>query len=104
VRVRVLAGQKTGAARRAERGGDKGASEMNAFAREAIDVGRLHEGMSGKPEIIPTLVIHQNENNIRTRWACVCTGRNRAKKSAEDEPVKSGNRHRTAMLLRPELA
>ena len=78
VRVGVLASQKRGAARRAERRRGKRVQESRALARQPIDGWRLDERMAGKSEVIPAGVVDQDDEDVGTGRVCRRLLRNRA--------------------------
>jgi hypothetical protein len=70
-RVRVLPGEKAGAARRAERRGGEEVGEQRAFSRQPVEVGRRGEPVPRHAERIPTLIIGDDEDDIRPARLCV---------------------------------
>jgi len=100
----VLAGQETGAAGRAEWGSDKRIVETHAFMGNAVNVWRLDEGMPCKAQIVPALIIHQDEHDVGTANCVLGVRTEYANNQDQQCPAKSGKWHRTRMLISPELS
>src|SRR5437764_1369929 len=83
--VRILAGEKTGAAGRTKRRGDKGAIKTNSFASDAVNIRRFNKGMSRVTEVIPALIVHQDENDVRPIRFRIGEWRGRRKENTWDE-------------------
>ncbi len=62
----VQAGQDRGAARRADRGGDESVAEAQAVVGQLVDRRRLQDRVSRAAERIVTLVIDQQEQDVRS--------------------------------------
>ena len=75
VGVRVLAGEKSRPAGRAERRRSECVREPGSFARESVDIRRVNERMANNPRLIPSHVIDENHDDVR--WARLCTANSR---------------------------
>ncbi len=64
VRAGVLPGQEAGTRRRAQRRGDETVPEQRPFAREPIDIRRLHHRMAGGAKLVPPQVVHEDEDDV----------------------------------------
>ena len=69
VGVRILAGEKAGARRRAERSGHKRVAEHRSFFADPVDVGRLDKWMTGNTQLVPPQVVNQDEHDVGPRVA-----------------------------------
>ena len=61
----IASGQKAGAGRAAQRGGDKGVREPNTFGRQSIHVRRLEARIAGTTHGIEAVVIREDEYEVR---------------------------------------
>ena len=61
----ILAGEQAGAVGRAGGGGDKGVVEVSAISGELVNVGRFENGVAGAAEVVRTVVIGEDDHNIR---------------------------------------
>ena len=64
-RARVAAGQEAKPAWGAHRRGAVGAGEADAFARKAVQVGRLVEVRTHETQVLPPQIIGHNHHDIR---------------------------------------
>lgn len=75
--VRVLAGEKTAPARRAQWDGNKKVLKHGALLADAIDVRRFSKRVARAAQGIPTQVIHQDKNDVRPGCGVGCTDSHR---------------------------
>ena len=61
----VLAGENAGAVRRAGGGGDKSVGEISAIGGELVDVRGLDDRVTGTSQVVGTVVIGEDDDNIR---------------------------------------
>ena len=61
----VLAGENAGAVRRAGGGGDKSVEEISAIGGELVDVRGLDDRVTGTSQVVGTVVIGEDDDNIR---------------------------------------
>jgi hypothetical protein len=106
VRVRILAGQETGPARRAQRRRGERVGEARALAGQPVHVRRLDERMSGGAKVVPAHVVDQDEDDVgASGWRR--GGRRRLRSAAarygcrrDDQHEQPDSLHRTPLRLR----
>ena len=69
VAARVSAGQVAGARGAAKAGGHEGATKAASFGGEAIQAGRLQEGMAGAAQSVVAVVVGEDEDDVRAGGA-----------------------------------
>ncbi len=66
VRMGVDSGKEAGPRRRAERSGDERIGAPNALVGQPVEVGSFEGRMAGRRETVPTLVVGEDEDDVRT--------------------------------------
>src|SRR5262245_41106392 len=98
--VDILTRHKAGSAGRAERRGGESVLEDGPLFGQAVDVGRLHERMTGAAELVEPQIIHEDEDDVGSwRLSRGATNDRAGTKCTDDQEDKTaGNTHGDILL------